>query len=253
MILRRVIDHFRKQEWTAIAIDFVIVVLGVFVGLQVSNWNAMRTDRIRAESYLQRIGSDLDSDIAAVEARLAFWGKVADYGAQGLEYAGTGETGGRSNWEILLAYFQASQVAELVPAQATYDELKSAGELGLIADSAFRSALTNYYIFTASATVTERPPYRHDVRGHIPIEIQNYIWDNCYASDEDLDQTMHDCESPIDEARAAAIIEVISTDQSLMKELRYWMSTMHVAGIIGRARLKRAVSLRADVPEQVEK
>ena len=29
MILRRIIAHFRKQEWTAIAIDFVIVVLGV--------------------------------------------------------------------------------------------------------------------------------------------------------------------------------------------------------------------------------
>ena len=35
MILRRVIKHVRNQEWTAIAIDFVIVVLGVFLGLQV--------------------------------------------------------------------------------------------------------------------------------------------------------------------------------------------------------------------------
>ena len=29
MILRRVIQHVRKQEWTALAIDFVIVVIGV--------------------------------------------------------------------------------------------------------------------------------------------------------------------------------------------------------------------------------
>ena len=28
MFLRRVIGHFRQQEWTAIAIDFVIVVVG---------------------------------------------------------------------------------------------------------------------------------------------------------------------------------------------------------------------------------
>ncbi|MEX0644258.1 MAG: hypothetical protein WD076_03050 [Parvularculaceae bacterium] len=40
MSLRRVIAHFRKQEWTAIALDFLIVVVGVFVGLQVTNWNA---------------------------------------------------------------------------------------------------------------------------------------------------------------------------------------------------------------------
>lgn len=35
MLLRRVISHVRKQEWTAIGIDFVIVVVGVFVGIQV--------------------------------------------------------------------------------------------------------------------------------------------------------------------------------------------------------------------------
>jgi hypothetical protein len=29
MILRRIISHFRKREWTAIGIDFVIVVVGV--------------------------------------------------------------------------------------------------------------------------------------------------------------------------------------------------------------------------------
>ncbi|VAV98847.1 hypothetical protein MNBD_ALPHA05-849 [hydrothermal vent metagenome] len=39
MILRRVIKHFRNQEWTAIFLDFLI---GVFVGLQVSNWNDRR-------------------------------------------------------------------------------------------------------------------------------------------------------------------------------------------------------------------
>ena len=32
MILRRVIAHFRKQEWTAIALDFVIVVAAAVIG-----------------------------------------------------------------------------------------------------------------------------------------------------------------------------------------------------------------------------
>lgn len=40
MILRRVIKHFRKQEWTAIAIDFVVV--GVLISFQVSNRNDAR-------------------------------------------------------------------------------------------------------------------------------------------------------------------------------------------------------------------
>jgi hypothetical protein len=46
MLLRRVMEHVREQNWSAIAIDFVIVVVGVFIGIQVSNWNGERaTDR----------------------------------------------------------------------------------------------------------------------------------------------------------------------------------------------------------------
>lgn len=45
MLLRRMIQHLRRQEWTAIAIDFVIVVVGVFLATQVTNWNEARITR----------------------------------------------------------------------------------------------------------------------------------------------------------------------------------------------------------------
>jgi hypothetical protein len=39
MILGRVIKHLKEQTWTAIGIDLLIVVVGVFLGAQASNWN----------------------------------------------------------------------------------------------------------------------------------------------------------------------------------------------------------------------
>ncbi len=59
MILRRVIAHFRKQEWTAIAIDFLIVFFGVFVGIQVSNWNAARLESKESAVFTERLRADL--------------------------------------------------------------------------------------------------------------------------------------------------------------------------------------------------
>ena len=59
MLLRRVIKHFRQQEWTAIGIDFVIVVMGVFIGLQVSNWNTEKQQQERANTYSQRLFEEL--------------------------------------------------------------------------------------------------------------------------------------------------------------------------------------------------
>ena len=39
--------HLKEQNWIAVILDFVIVVMGVFVGLQVSNWNEARHDAVR--------------------------------------------------------------------------------------------------------------------------------------------------------------------------------------------------------------
>ena len=58
MILRRVIEHVKKQHWTAVFLDFVIVVLGVFIGIQVSNWNAARADRAEERQLLVRLDDE---------------------------------------------------------------------------------------------------------------------------------------------------------------------------------------------------
>ena len=44
MILRRIAEAFRRQDWFTVFVETMIVVVGVFVGLQVDNWNAARVD-----------------------------------------------------------------------------------------------------------------------------------------------------------------------------------------------------------------
>ena len=70
MILRRVIAHFKKQEWTAIALDFLIVVVGVFVGLQVNNWNEARTAEKRKDEIIAALVTALDDSITVQESAL---------------------------------------------------------------------------------------------------------------------------------------------------------------------------------------
>jgi hypothetical protein len=64
MLLRRVIEHVRRQEWTAIWIDLAIVVVGVFIGIQVANWNDARADRAAYEAALERLGAEIDTNLA---------------------------------------------------------------------------------------------------------------------------------------------------------------------------------------------
>jgi hypothetical protein len=253
MLLRRIIDHLRRQEWTAIAIDFVIVVVGVFIGIQVANWNEARVNEARASGYLERIHNDLEANLTNYRDRMDFWAAVSDYGRKGLAYADTGRTGDMTKWDMLLAYFPASQVAEFLTTATTYEELKSAGELGLITNIDLRNALGAYYTNAGNPTLTTRPAYRENVRGVIPLDVQLFIWTNCYASNERAEQEFRSCASPISEQRAAEITNAIANDQLLMSELRYWMSTMHVASLIGRDRMTLAKQVKDSVAAELAK
>ena len=63
MLLRRFVAHARKQDWMAIAIAiaFVLLVLGVFPGIQASNWNAERENRQKAAFLTEPSQQDRES------------------------------------------------------------------------------------------------------------------------------------------------------------------------------------------------
>ena len=63
MLLRRITKHVTDQNWFAVFIDFLIVVVGVFIGIQVSNWNQLNIDRKDEAVLLQ----DLHADVVSVQ------------------------------------------------------------------------------------------------------------------------------------------------------------------------------------------
>ena len=76
MILRSVMKHVRDQNWFAVGIDFLIVVVGVFIGIQVANWNKARTKQIDASAARERLVSDLRADLDAFAVRRQFYDEV---------------------------------------------------------------------------------------------------------------------------------------------------------------------------------
>ncbi|MDI1251665.1 hypothetical protein [Thermomonas sp.] len=87
MILRRLSQSLKQQNWTAIWIEFVLLVVGVFLGIQLANWNEERTEDIRAQAYLTRIQDNLQADVQLIERRQMFWGEAIHYGKGAIHYA----------------------------------------------------------------------------------------------------------------------------------------------------------------------
>ena len=56
MLLRRITKHVKDQNWFAVALDFFIVVAGILIAFQITNWNERartNAELIRAEAHLK--------------------------------------------------------------------------------------------------------------------------------------------------------------------------------------------------------
>ncbi len=58
-LLRRIASELRQHHWTGVFIELAIVVFGVLIGMQVSNWNDDRIDRGLAHADLSQVSVDL--------------------------------------------------------------------------------------------------------------------------------------------------------------------------------------------------
>ena len=67
MILRRFSQALKDQNWTTILVEFVLLVAGVFLGIQAANWNETRRERALEAEYIAR----LQRDFGAIDARRA--------------------------------------------------------------------------------------------------------------------------------------------------------------------------------------
>jgi len=78
MLLRTIARHVKDQNWFAVGIDFFIVVVGVFIGIQVANWNEERQDQSLRVEYLTQLTEDLEADITeAKDTEKQAWRRAA--------------------------------------------------------------------------------------------------------------------------------------------------------------------------------
>lgn len=79
MILRRLTTALRKQDWVTVLVETLIVVFGVFIGLQVNNWNTARVDHQQEARYLERVAQDF----VTIQDRIQRGQEAANQGMRG--------------------------------------------------------------------------------------------------------------------------------------------------------------------------
>jgi len=148
MLIRRIREHFMKQNWAGLTIDLVVVIAGVFLGIQAQQWVDDREQLRQEQRHLDR----LEADFLSIQARLEEHFSVYENAIQGADYlfsliGATGDQLPRTDVDrerLSSAINALSQQRVPPPSSATYLEMRDAGQLSMLRNELLRDKLAVY-------------------------------------------------------------------------------------------------------------
>jgi hypothetical protein len=178
-MIGRLREHAAAQNWFAVAVDLAIVVVGVFLGIQVTNWNQARVDRNKASSYRERLIHELEFNGRQFRQQIAYYASARRHGVAALAVLQGQDKS--ADEKFLVDAYQATQTDPTPPKRFIFGELVSAGLVDLLGPESLQEMTSDYYL-SLDANVpqmADTPPYREILRRRMPYAVQERIRDRC--------------------------------------------------------------------------
>ncbi len=227
MILRRLTQNLKQQNWTAIWIEFVLLVAGVFLGIQVSNWNAAQADARLGKDYVQRLIRDLRLDQAALSADTNYYSAVLKSVLETDELLRAADPDPRA---LVVNAYRATEVTYTPTVRATWDQIVASGHLDLLPTGAVESGLSQYYAFDTGRDVYGMgldSAYRQTVRKIIPVTMQVAIRAGCSDVRDKWGNVVgfaKECNLDVEPAVFKEVAAALRREPAVAADLRYQYS-----------------------------
>lgn len=229
MILRRLIDNVNEQNWFVVLLDVSVVMVGIFLGMQVTDWNDERKDNDLQRIYNERLIIDFKNEKKGAQARINYFNGTKTHGYKALTYLNQSSSHRIPMKEVLVAFMMASGRWENSSKQNTYDELINSGRIHLIADFDLRDVINQYYSDNTMRMIefARMSSYFITIRSIIPPDIQKVILNNCEKIEGVLQVTIYikqPCQLNLNNETVLATIKLIEKHPTLQSELNYLLS-----------------------------
>lgn len=145
MILRSLARAIAQQNWFTVVLELAIVILGIFIGLQVTDWN---DDRKAAQMETVYLGILRDDGLAMREDLLGLIARREqrrDTMMLGLRALETCDESGDAVAAVKFAFetYQAGRGVRI--ADATYNEMVASGSLARISDQSLKRSIADAF------------------------------------------------------------------------------------------------------------
>ncbi|TNE40318.1 MAG: hypothetical protein EP347_03760 [Alphaproteobacteria bacterium] len=146
MILKRMADALRARDWLGVVLEILIVVIGIYLGLQVDDWNRYRQARALEQEYLERLWVESLENKQRLDRAIERYGEGVDSTRDALEFVLGEEPDAALLARIKEQGLSYGKKPSLVLQDSAYQELVSAGRLGLIRNVELRKALQDVQV-----------------------------------------------------------------------------------------------------------
>lgn len=199
MILKRFTEAIKRQDWFQVVIEILIVVVGIFLGLQVSEWNKERQDRVQERVILNRMHSEVYEGLGYKEdvGRIMVFGDmqlfIRDRLAEVIDVFSASDNavtlGSGHCQAIILSHIHNNTTVTL----PTMTELLSTGQFAIIQSESLKSALSQYS--RASETMTTQTNFFASVSLVLARKYPEFIkWDISARSIQTAGAGDHKCD-----------------------------------------------------------
>jgi hypothetical protein len=147
MLLRRLKAHVETENWFAVFLDFAIVVIGVFIGIQVANWNEVRLERIEEAAIIERLREDFTRIKADSDASLLFDQTLQSDLASAVIALRAGELPDEEIAVFERALFLGPVFQTSADRSGTFTELLASGRANILRDKELLKLLNDYNDF----------------------------------------------------------------------------------------------------------
>ena len=229
MIFKRAVAKLRAQDWTAITIELAIVIIGVFVGIQVSNWNQARIERRATEHLLNELKPALQNFINYFDTAKPYYATTRSYSDVAL--AGWRNDPAVSDEQFVIGAYQASQIYSFGLNGDSWTTIFGSDRLPDIDDAEVRHSLATLMILNYQAIEAQlTTDYREQVRQVIPEDVQDAIRTKCgdqRIPDHPLNVRLPaKCHVVLPDGKFAFAASELRSHPKLIGELRWHRSTI---------------------------
>ncbi len=177
-MLKRVVATLRAHDWTAVVVELIIVIVGVFIGTWVANLNQDRIERRETQQMLRNLRPELKSDIAGFATLRTYYRTTRRYGD--IAFAGWADDPKVSDRDFVIAAYQASQNTFTGINNSSWAQIFGGDRLRTVDDAGIREDLSA--LMTTDYNVIEKEifsDYRQHVRQVVPEDVQDAVRSQC--------------------------------------------------------------------------